>query len=890
MTNIDMPTEAPDATRGTTGQLTDQFTQLFSDSMLAASKASSEAAITNNTNSKATREQTFTSVEVSMSAGVSDRRTVQARIPLLQTVLPQQFLQTPQAQMTNSAVTPLDLPRGGNIASPSSSIAGAGEAMGHDVAAPSTEDKSTSSQASMPKPSDVMSGQAWSGSDPLETQSKLAGARFQNKEVPVAHSSETRTGLANTSTAVASKKLEKNDRNASLSTASNGVQNSFPSAVLTPLLTADSLTVWKVAAQTPSITVSCAGQNTAQNAVLDAPSSTSLKSTSDAAPNAVQSMVANEAMGAMQDSFAEALVDGTSNAAPSAIQSTAQHVAANSVSKGVLYSFPKANLKSLSSAAPNVVTNGMLESLPSPDRNVVSNSASNAFQSVAANPATKGVLYSFPSATPKPPSSTAPDTSLDSAPQVIQSAAPNAVPDGMQDSLPNADLSGLPNEAPIIPSNGAPSALDSTVQNAAHNWLQNSFLKAVLNAFASAGPNVLSNAASNAPARVVPNNGPDAVPSAVRIAVPNSVQNATLDAVPNPASGALLGAEQLPVPHSVPAASSKEVAATPSDNVSPELTIPSATSPDQTTLAAALSVPETTVNQFVTLPQVKSGSLLEGEAGVLGVNPASTMRPSDVSVTNGQDGIKDISEDATGLKLHTSSASSPAKLQRDSQAATQSNDQGQNSSASQGQDSVRPEMNAANHAVAASAAAQTMVNPSPAQSSAMPASAPAHTAKTPDNALPASAAVAQALPVINTAKLIQSMGQTEMRVGMRSTEFGNISISTSSTRDLISAQISLDHGELARTLATHLPEIQARFANQPMDVRIDMNGASAGQTGTPGGTDNGSADPSRGGRQQAGNADSSFSGNHLGGLQLSPAAATLTTGDSGFNARLDIRV
>ena len=78
-----MPTEAPDATRGTTGQLTDQFTQLFSDSMLAASKASSEAAITNNTNSKATREQTFTSVEVSMSAAVSDRRTVQARIPLL---------------------------------------------------------------------------------------------------------------------------------------------------------------------------------------------------------------------------------------------------------------------------------------------------------------------------------------------------------------------------------------------------------------------------------------------------------------------------------------------------------------------------------------------------------------------------------------------------------------------------------------------------------------------------------------------------------------------------------------------------------------------------------------------------------------------------------------
>jgi hypothetical protein len=147
------------------------------------------------------------------------------------------------------------------------------------------------------------------------------------------------------------------------------------------------------------------------------------------------------------------------------------------------------------------------------------------------------------------------------------------------------------------------------------------------------------------------------------------------------------------------------------------------------------------------------------------------------------------------------------------------------------------------------------------------------------------------LPVINTAKLIQSMGQSEMRVGMRSTEFGNISISTSSTRDLISAQISLDHGELARTLAAHLPEIQARLGgNQPADVRIDMNGASAGQTGTAGGMYNGSADQSRGGRHQVGNADSSSSGNRLDGQQLSPVASATATSGGGVSARLDIRV
>ena len=79
---------------------------------------------------------------------------------------------------------------------------------------------------------------------------------------------------------------------------------------------------------------------------------------------------------------------------------------------------------------------------------------------------------------------------------------------------------------------------------------------------------------------------------------------------------------------------------------------------------------------------------------------------------------------------------------------------------------------------------------------------------------------------------------------MRSNDFGNISISTSATRDLISAQISVDHGELARTLAAHLPDMQERLGgNQAMDVRIDMNGQAIGhRSGTSSGMSNGSAD------------------------------------------------
>jgi hypothetical protein len=128
---------------------------------------------------------------------------------------------------------------------------------------------------------------------------------------------------------------------------------------------------------------------------------------------------------------------------------------------------------------------------------------------------------------------------------------------------------------------------------------------------------------------------------------------------------------------------------------------------------------------------------------------------------------------------------------------------------------------------------------------------------------------------------------------MRSNDFGNISISTSATRDLISAQISLDHGELARTLVAHLPEMQARLGgNQAMDVRIDMNGQAAGQgTGTAASMSNGSAAEGSGGdRQQRGNVASSQSRNGLTGQENSIASAGLLPGEVRLDTRLDIRV
>jgi hypothetical protein len=202
------------------------------------------------------------------------------------------------------------------------------------------------------------------------------------------------------------------------------------------------------------------------------------------------------------------------------------------------------------------------------------------------------------------------------------------------------------------------------------------------------------------------------------------------------------------------------------------------------------------------------------------------------------------------------------------------------------------QMNLATHTVAATVPVQNTAAVSPAPGAPAHAGISGSANQTAASAVTASSTAPQAQPSINSAKLIQSMGQSEMRVGMRSNEFGNISISTSTTRDSISAQISLDHGELAKELAAHLPEMQARLGgDQAVNVRIDMNGGMAGQgTATSGGMSNGSSEQSRGSRQQSNDAASSYASNNVAERQLSSASVAATAGYASLNARLDIRV
>jgi hypothetical protein len=80
---------------------------------------------------------------------------------------------------------------------------------------------------------------------------------------------------------------------------------------------------------------------------------------------------------------------------------------------------------------------------------------------------------------------------------------------------------------------------------------------------------------------------------------------------------------------------------------------------------------------------------------------------------------------------------------------------------------------------------------------------------------------------INSAKLIQTMGETEMHVGMHSTEFGDISIRTTISQQQMLAQISLDHGDLSQAMSAHVALVQTKLGDDyGLHTSIEINNQS----------------------------------------------------------------
>ena len=82
---------------------------------------------------------------------------------------------------------------------------------------------------------------------------------------------------------------------------------------------------------------------------------------------------------------------------------------------------------------------------------------------------------------------------------------------------------------------------------------------------------------------------------------------------------------------------------------------------------------------------------------------------------------------------------------------------------------------------------------------------------------------------INTARLIQSMSESELCVGMHSVEFGEISVRTSVSQQQMLAQISTEHADLGVAISGHIPSMQEKLGNEyglHASIEVNQGGAS----------------------------------------------------------------
>jgi hypothetical protein len=284
------------------------------------------------------------------------------------------------------------------------------------------------------------------------------------------------------------------------------------------------------------------------------------------------------------------------------------------------------------------------------------------------------------------------------------------------------------------------------------------------------------------------------------------------------------------------------------------------------------------------------GESLAASADVVGIDTNSTGKSGLSITTNGKDASKIAVGDVAGLKPNpqVSSPETSSAMPSGESAPSVNQSQGGTTQA-QG---VLSEAMVTIHADSPSAQAGIAQTSVSAFVSPMPSGSGGHLTSKSDCA-PTSGKMPESVPAISTAKLIQTMGQTEMRVGLHSNEFGNISISTSATRDLVSTQISLDHGELAKVLATHLPEIQARIGGaQTIDVRLDSKLEAEGQgTSTSNGASGSPAEQSPGNRSQGDKSVPSYHGSIVSGQVVPAFSKSTISRDGGVQPlRLDIRI
>ncbi len=80
-------------------------------------------------------------------------------------------------------------------------------------------------------------------------------------------------------------------------------------------------------------------------------------------------------------------------------------------------------------------------------------------------------------------------------------------------------------------------------------------------------------------------------------------------------------------------------------------------------------------------------------------------------------------------------------------------------------------------------------------------------------------ATALGTPVsLHSARLLESLGQSELRVGIKMGDLGNVEIRTQLHHDQVRAEISVERGDLSRSLAAELPALQQKLHEHDMPL------------------------------------------------------------------------
>jgi hypothetical protein len=235
-------------------------------------------------------------------------------------------------------------------------------------------------------------------------------------------------------------------------------------------------------------------------------------------------------------------------------------------------------------------------------------------------------------------------------------------------------------------------------------------------------------------------------------------------------------------------------------------------------LTAAFTWPSNPVQTNTVVRGIVSSQTADGNAAESVVQPkASVIFTPDVSAPAGSAGA---TNDSAATPAANVAAANPVKVNAQQPDTTSASHAAQGAPQSVQHPQPDPvQASAITTGPVGSTATQTIAaplhsvpsDPAPTHASAATSSTSQHTQESRDlSDIPDSIAAAGA-PAVNTAKLIQSMSESEMRLGMHSTEFGDISIRTSVSQEQVQAQINVDHNELGSAIAAHIPSLEAKL-------------------------------------------------------------------------------